>query len=69
MPAPQPLPIAVGGADRLTPRSWARRPKTVQAPALRARIVTAAAEAGATNGEIATRRDTDRHTEAKWRRR
>lgn len=66
MPAPHALPITVSEADRLTLQSWARRPKTAQALALRARIVLAAAE-GATNGEIAERLQTDRHTAAKWR--
>ena len=69
MPAPHALPITVSEADRLTLRSWARRPKTAQALALRARIVLAAAESEASNGEIAEALGTHRHTVAKWRRR
>jgi transposase len=70
MPAPHALPIEVSEADRLTLQSWARRPKTAQALALRARIVlAAAAEADASNGEIAARLGTHRHTVRKWRQR
>jgi transposase len=69
MPAPHALPITVSEADRLTLRSWPRRPKTAQALALRARIVLAAAEGVASNGEIAEALGTHRHTVAKWRRR
>ena len=43
MPAPHALPITVSEADPLTLRSWAGRPRTTQALALRARIVLAAA--------------------------
>jgi transposase len=66
MPAPHAFPITVSAADRRTLQSWARRPKTAQALALRARIVLAAA-GEATNGEIAERLQTNRHTVAKWR--
>src|SRR5215207_11411502 len=69
MPAPHALPITVSEADRLTLLGWARRPTTAQALALRARIVLAAVEADASNGEIAERLGTHRHTVAKWRRR
>jgi transposase len=69
MPTPHPLPIALSEVDRLTLQSWARRPTTAQALALRARIVLAAAETDASNGEIAARLGTHRHTVAKWRRR
>ena len=44
MPAPHALPITVSEADRLTLPSWARRSRTAQALAPRARIVLAAAE-------------------------
>ncbi len=67
MPAPHALPITVSEADRLTLQSWARRPKTAQALALRARIVLAAATGQETNLEIAQRLQTNRHTVAKWR--
>ena len=67
MPAPHALPVTVSEADRLTLLSWARRPKTAQALALRARIVLAAAVGDATNGDIAVRLQTTRHTVAKWR--
>lgn len=69
MPAPHPLPITVSEADRLTLQSWARRPKTAQALALRARIVLAASEGLASNGEIAARLRTHRHTVTTWRQR
>lgn len=69
MPAPHPLPVTVSEADRLTLESWARRPKTAQALALRARIVLAAVASDATNSEIAERLGTHRHTVTKWRRR
>jgi transposase len=69
MPAPHALPITVSAADRLTVQGWARRPKTAQALALRACIVLAAVEPEASNGEIAERLGTHRHTVAKWRRR
>jgi hypothetical protein len=67
MPAPHAFPITVSAADRLTLQSWARRPKTAQALALRARIVLAAATGEETNLEIAERLQTNRHTVAKWR--
>jgi len=69
MPAPHALPITVSEADRLTLLGWARRPTTAQALARRARIVLAAVEADASNGAIAGRLGTHRHTVAKWRRR
>jgi transposase len=69
MPAPHALPLTVSAADRLTLQSWARRPKTAQALALRARIVLAAADERASNGEIAAALGTHRHTVTKWRRR
>jgi transposase-like protein/transposase len=69
MPAPHALPITVSAADRLTRQGGARRPKTAHALALRARIVLATVEGEASNGEIAERRGTHRHTVAKWRRR
>ena len=67
MSAPHAWPITVSEADRLTLQSWARRPKTAQALALRARIVLAAATGEETNLEIAERLQTNRHTVAKWR--
>lgn len=42
MPAPHAAQISVRDADRLPLPSWARRPKTAQALALRAHIVLAA---------------------------
>ncbi len=57
----------VSEADRLTLRSWARRPKTAQALPLRARVVLAATTGEETNGEIAARLQTTRQTVAKWR--
>jgi transposase len=49
-------------------RGWARRPKTAQAHALRARIVLHCAR-GMSNGEVADELGVNRATVGKWRRR
>lgn len=49
-------------------RGWARRPKTAQAHALRARIILACDE-GMSNGEVADELGVGRATVGKWRRR
>ena len=45
-------PMSVSQEQRSTLENWARRPKTAQALALRARIILACAE-GKPNGEVA----------------
>ena len=67
MPRPFAPWITLSADDRATLTAWARRPKTAQALALRARIVLAAAEPGATNGAIAARLGVTRPTVTKWR--
>jgi transposase len=54
--------------ERLKLQSWARRPKTTQRLALRARIVLAAAE-GSDNKTVATRLGVTLPTVGKWRQR
>ena len=49
-------------------RRWARRPKTAQALALRARIVLASAE-GLSDAQVAEKLSVSRPTASKWRRR
>lgn len=61
-------PLKLTEEQRSELRGWARRPKTAQAMALRARIVLAAAE-GRTNTEIAEQQGVSRATVGKWRRR
>ena len=48
---------------------WSRRAKSAQALALRARIVLACAESGATNKDVAARLGVVPNTVTKWRRR
>lgn len=60
--------LEVSDAERRELESLARRRKTAQALALRARIVLHCAE-GLTNTEVATRLDVARPTVGKWRRR
>ena len=69
MPWPVAQPITLSVDDRTTLTQWARRPKTAQALALRARIVLAAAEPGATNTAIAARLGITKMTVTKWRNR
>jgi transposase len=70
MPAPHALPITVSEADRLTLLGWARRPKTAQALALRARIVLACADRpDASNTDVARQLGVHRHSVHKWRER
>ena len=61
-------PVVLSGEERETLERWARRPKTAQALALRARIVLACAEGG-TSVEIAGRFGVADGTVAKWRNR
>jgi transposase len=69
MPRGRPLvALTVTDGDREALDRWARRPKTAQALALRARIVLAAAE-GHANDAIAAELGVTAHTVGKWRRR
>ncbi len=65
-PGPKPQPIVLTPAERRQLEAWAKRPKTEQALALRARIVLAAA-AGEANMTIATMLQVRRLTVVKWR--
>ena len=59
-------PLAVTDEQRSTLENWARRPKTAQALALRARIVLACAE-GKPNGVVARQVRVWPQTVSKWR--
>ena len=61
-------PLKITDEERSELCGWARRPKTAQAMAMRARIVLAAAE-GCTNTEIADDLGVSRPTVGKWRKR
>ncbi len=69
MPSPHAVPISLTAADRATLEGWARRRKTAQGLARRARIVLACAEGGGTNGAVAQALRVSRPTVALWRRR
>jgi transposase len=69
MPSPHAVSIVLTAADRATLEGWLRRRKTAQALALRARIVLACAEPGATNGSVAQALRVSRPTVVTWRRR
>jgi transposase len=66
MPYRVPAALDLSEAERAELESWARRRKTAQALALRARIVLQAA-AGLTNTAIAAELDIAKHTVGKWR--
>jgi transposase len=59
-------PLSVTNEQRSTLENWARRPKTAQALALRARIVLACAE-GKPNGAVARITRVRQQTVSKWR--
>jgi len=61
-------PITLSRDERETLERWARRPKTAQALAQRARIVLACAM-GAANGAVADQFGVTRQTVGRWRRR
>jgi transposase len=61
-------PLTLSDEERQTLDAWARRPKTAQALATRARIILAAAE-GLGNDQAAARLGIDRGTVGKWRKR
>ncbi len=58
--------VVVSAEERETLERWARRPKSAQALAQRARIVLGCAH-GATNGEVAARLQVTPQTVCKWR--
>ena len=68
MPYRVPTALDLSEAERTELESWARRRKTVQALALRARIVLQAS-AGLTNTAIAAELGIAKHTVGKWRER
>src|SRR2546421_9854898 len=59
-------PLVLAGAERRTLENWAKRRKTAQGLALRARIVLACAD-GAPNIAVAARLGVSRTTVTKWR--
>ena len=68
MPYRVPTALALSEAERAELEGWARRRKTAQALALRARIVLRAA-AGSSNTAIAAELGVAKHTVGKWRER
>src|SRR5215207_304708 len=68
MPNPVAVRIELDAAEREQLESWARRPKSAQALALRSRIVLRAAE-GLTNTEVAEELGVSHTTVRKWRNR
>ena len=69
MATPHAVAIELSEADRAVLLGWTRRRKTAQALALRARIVLACADSGATNTAIAEAMGLSLMTVSKWRRR
>src|ERR1700760_1632138 len=59
-------PLSVSKEQRSTLESWARRPKTAQTLALRAKIILACAE-GKANGVVARQTRVRQQTVGKWR--
>ena len=68
MPYRVPTALDLGDAERAELEGWARRRKTAQALALRARIVLRAAE-GLSNTAIAAELGIAKHAVGKWRER
>jgi transposase len=60
-------PVILSSDERRALEAWARRPKTAQALALRARIILECADGGASNSEVARRLRVIRSTVSKWR--
>jgi len=67
-PGPKPSPVVLTADERERLLAWAKRPKTAQALALRAKIILAAAD-GRSNMAIAADLDVRRLTVMKWRQR
>ncbi|WP_460407336.1 helix-turn-helix domain-containing protein [Actinophytocola sediminis] len=67
MPTPKPLPVLLAD-ERQVLKGWARRRMTVQALALRSRIVLACAE-NDNNGQVAEQLGVSRNTVSRWRNR
>ena len=61
--------LVLSDEERATLIRWSRRAKSAQALALRARIVLACAESGATNKDVAATLQVTQATVGKWRRR
>ncbi len=61
-------PLTISDEQRSELRGWARRPKTAQAMALRARIILLCAD-GLSNQDVAEEVGANRATVGKWRRR
>ena len=59
--------LVLTGVERDQLQRWARRAKSAQALALRARIILACAEPGATNKQVAADLRVMEHTVARWR--
>jgi len=59
--------VVLSDEERSVLSGWARRRKTAQALALRARIVLACAEDGATIASVSTGLEVSRATVSKWR--
>jgi transposase len=66
VPDPFAAVVVLTDDERAQLQAWARRPKSAQALALRARVVLESANAG-TNGDVAERVSVNRQTVAKWR--
>lgn len=66
MPSPTLDPVVLSDEERSVLTGWARRRKTAQALALRARIVLRCAQ-GDSIGEVAAEVGTSRNTVSKWR--
>src|SRR6185295_13014416 len=62
-------PLTLAADERVTLAQWARRPTTAQALALRARIILACADLGASLTTVAKTLKVTRPTVGKWRRR
>src|SRR3712207_9180993 len=67
MANPRAVPITLSADNRARLQGWARRRKTAQALATRARVVLACAEPGSTNGGVAQALGVSRPTVALWR--
>ena len=61
-------PVVLTEEEQETLERWARRPKTAQALAQRARMILASAE-GMTDGAVAAEVGVTRQTAGRWRRR